>query len=601
MKQQVKQSLLALLLCCLSMQSFSMQNFSTQNQANESKPPNIVLILADDLGFSDLGAFGSEVSTPNIDLLAGRGVMFSNYHTAASCAPTRAMLMSGLSSHRAGLGNMPESLTPELQGTPEYAGHLQLGLPTVADQLKETGYRTYMTGKWHLGKTPETLPSARGFDRTFIMADTGADNWDQRPYLPIYDQSNWYADGKPTDLPDDFYSSKTLVDKAIEFIDADNRGGSEAPFFAYVAFQAVHIPVQAPKEFTDKYLKTYTSGWHQLRQQRYQGAVAAGVVPADLTMTEMNTTRDWDALSPEQQRYEAKSMAVYAGMIEAMDFHIGRLIAHLKATGQYDNTLFIFTSDNGAEPSDTLDESQSAISRYAFQRWIDDTGYSTEYETLGEIGSYNMIGPSFASAAVAPLSFYKFFNGEGGMRVPLIIAGPSVTEVSVINDAFTFVTDLVPTILSIANAEPIERAEGKSLIPILEGQASHVRGDSESIGFELGGNMAFFKGDYKIVRNRSPVGDNEWHLFNIKLDPTESVDLGFEQPARLNDMKSGYTQYAIDNGVLEMPEDYDQRKQVGINLMRQRLAANTPTLALSLGIFLLLLFVGFRYWRGRRG
>ena len=294
-------------------------------------------------------------------------------------------------------------------------------------------------------------------------------------------------------------------------------------------------------------------------------------------------------------------MAVYAGMIEAMDFHIGRLIDHLKATGQYDNTLFIFTSDNGAEPSDTLDDSQSAIARYAFRSWMEDTGYTTEYDTLGEISSYNMIGPSFASAAVAPLSFYKFFNGEGGMRVPLIIAGPSVTEVSVINNAFTFVTDLVPTILSAANAEPIKRAEGKSLVPILAGQALQVRNETESVGFELGGNMAFFKGDYKIVRNRGPVGDNKWHLFNIKVDPTESLDLGFEQPTRLTDMKAGYAQYAIDNGVLEMPEGYDQRKQIGINIMRERLAENRLVIALSLGMFLLLLFVGFRYWRGRSG
>ncbi|MFT7306148.1 MAG: arylsulfatase A-like enzyme [Candidatus Azotimanducaceae bacterium] len=588
MEQLTRRSCLTIVIWCLSMLI----------QASESTPPNIVLLLADDLGFSDLGAFGSEVSTPNIDLLAGRGVMFSNYHTAASCAPTRAMLMSGLSSHRAGLGNMPESLTPELQGIPEYTGHLQLGIPTVADRLKETGYRTYMTGKWHLGKTPETLPSARGFDRTFIMADTGADNWDQRPYLPIYDKSNWYADGKPTTLPDDFYSSKILVDKTIEFIDSDSNNSSESPFFAYVAFQAVHIPVQAPKEFTHKYLKTYTSGWHELRQKRYQGAIAAGVVAADLTMTEMNTTQAWDALTREQQRYEAKSMAVYAGMIEAMDFHIGRLIAHLKETGQYDNTLFIFTSDNGAEPSDPL--AGNPISRYSFRSWMEDTGYSTKYETLGEIGSYNTIGPSFASAAVAPLSFYKFFNGEGGMRVPLIIAGPSVTEVSVINDAFTFATDLVPTILSTANAQPIKQTEGKSLVPILRGQASYVRNETESVGFELGGNMAFFKGDYKIVRNRGPIGDDEWHLFNIKDDPTESLDLSFEQPTRLNDMKAGYAQYAIDNGVLEMPASYDQRKQVGINIVRQRLAENTPTLALSFGIFLFLIFLGVRYWRARR-
>ncbi|MFT7044342.1 MAG: arylsulfatase A-like enzyme [Candidatus Azotimanducaceae bacterium] len=570
---------------------------STQNMT----APNIVLLLADDLGFSDIGAFGSEVSTPNIDALAARGIMFSNYHSASSCAPTRAMLMTGISSHRAGLGNMPESLPSEAQGVAEYSGHLRRGIPTVADRLSEQGYRTYMTGKWHLGKEPDTLPSARGFDRTFILADTGADNWDQRPYLPIYDTANWYADGQPTTLPDDFYSSKTLIDKTIGFINE----GTDAPFFAYVAFQAVHIPVQAPKEFTNKYLDTYKAGWNELRRQRYQGAIDAGVIQAGLTLEEMNTTADWDALTEDEKRYEAKSMAVYAGMIEAMDFHIGRLIEHLKATGQFDNTVFVFTSDNGAEPSNPLDLDNNPLGGRLFRHWLQNTGYSTQYETLGEQGSYNVIGPSFASAAVSPLSFYKFFNGEGGMRVPLIIAGPAVSSRQAnlggpISKAFTFVTDLVPTMLSIAHAEPIALAEGKSLIPIISGAADHVRNELDTVGFELGGNMAFFQGDYKLIRNRAPVGDNEWHLYNIQQDPTESADLSAQLPERFATMKSGYEKYARDHGVLEMPEDYDQRKQVTVNAITRFLKLAAPFLVLCSAIFILLLILGIRHRRRRR-
>lgn len=566
--------------------------------------PNIILLLADDLGFSDIGAFGSEVSTPNIDALAARGLRFTNYHTAPSCAPTRAMLMTGISSHRAGLGNMPESLPTEAQGLAEYSGYLRTGIPTVADHLKEKGYRTYMVGKWHLGKEPDTLPSARGFDRTFILADTGADNWEQRPYLPIYDNANWYADGQPTTLPDDFYSSKTLVDKTISFINSDVDVDSRAPFFAYVAFQAVHIPVQAPKEFTAKYLDTYADGWSKLRQQRYQGAIDAGVIQPGLTLEEMNTTADWNALTDEEKRYAAKSMAVYAGMIEAMDFHIGRLIEHLKATGQYDNTLFVFTSDNGAEPSDPLDQDVSPVGGRYFRNWLQNAGYSTQYETLGEKGSYNVIGPSFASAAVSPLSFYKFFNGEGGMRVPLIIAGPSVSpgrdsNARAISGAFTFVTDLVPTMLGIANAEPIATAEGKSLLPIITGKTDRVRNDSDTLGFELGGNMAFFQGDYKLIRNRGPVGDNEWHLYNIQQDPTESTDLRAELPERFAAMKVGYDQYALEHGVLEMPEGYDQRQQLAINATWRALKVAAPSLVLGGAIFVLLLVLGIRSRRRR--
>ena len=569
--------------------------------------PNIVLLLADDLGFSDIGAFGSEVSTPNIDALAARGMIFSNYHTASSCAPTRAMLMTGISSHRAGLGNMPESLPPAAIGSPAYSGHLRRGIPTIADHLRARGYRTYMAGKWHLGKEQDTLPSARGFDRTFMLADTGADNWEQKPYLPLYEQANWYADGQPTTLPSDFYSSKTLIDKTIGFINtdsgsdssSDSSSNSAAPFFAYVAFQAVHIPVQAPKAFTDKYLETYTGGWSELRKQRYQGAIKAGVIQAGLTLDDMNTTADWDALTDAEKRYEAKSMAVYAGMIEAMDFHIGRLINHLKAIGEFDNTLFVFTSDNGAEPSDPFDTDIYPVGARYMQNWLARTGYSTDIETLGEKGSYNVIGPSFASAAVSPLSFYKFFNGEGGMRVPLVIAGPDVGPGGTISDAFTFVTDLVPTLLDIATARPMPGAEGKSLIPIITGQATRVRDDSETVGFELGGNMAFFQADYKLIRNRGPVGDDEWHLYNIQQDPTEHTDLREELPARFADMQAGYTQYALDHGVLVMPEGYDQRRQVEKNSTSRILTKLAPFAVIGAGIFVLLLALGIRYKRRR--
>lgn len=556
--------------------------------AKANQPPNIVLLLADDLGFTDIGSYGSEISTPNLDALAARGTRFTNYHTASSCAPTRAMLMSGLSSHQAGLGNMPESLAPEMGSSDAYVGYLRKEHSTIADQMSEAGYRTYMTGKWHLGSTPDTLPSARGFDLTYALADTGADNWEQRPYLPIYDQANWFENGERTTLPDDFYSSKTLVDKTIEFIESDQ----EKPFFAYVAFQAVHIPVQAPREYTEKYIDTYTKGWHKLRQRRYQGAIETGVVPAGLPMKEMHTTKDWDALTPEEQAYEAKAMAVYAGMIAAMDDHIGRLIAHLKETGRYDNTVFIFTSDNGAEPSDPLDKSQTFLSRKGFELWMDQVDYRTDMETLGEKGSYNTIGPSFASAAVAPLSLYKFFNGEGGMRVPLIIAPPeSVTTQK--SNAFTFVTDLVPTITEFGRAKPIEASEGKSLLPIISGEKTTVRRPDESVGFELGGNVAFFQGDYKLVLNRGPIGDDEWRLFNIQTDPGEQLDLRSELPERFENMKQLYSEFADHHGVLAVPEGYDQRRQIGINLLRGNAIAAAPYL-----IGLLLLIVIY-LWRRR--
>lgn len=576
--------------CCVGLLVLLTQvTAANAEQPKADQPHNIVLLLADDLGFSDIGSFGSEIATPNLDELSRRGVRFTNYHTASSCAPTRAMLMSGLSSHQAGLGNMPESLAPEMGSSRAYSGYLLPELKTIADQLRDKGYRNYMVGKWHLGATPETLPSARGFDRTYALADTGADNFEQRPYLPIYDQANWFEDGQRTTLPDDFYSSKTLVDKAIEYIDED----TEAPFFAYVAFQAVHIPVQAPKEYTDRYLDTYRDGWFELRKQRYEGAIKAGVVPAGLPLATMHTTDDWDSLSDEEKAYEAKSMAVYAGMIEAMDEHIGRLVDHLKATGRFENTVFIFTSDNGAEPSDTLAKSTPFVARNFFQYWLNSVDYATDLETLGEKGSYNMIGDSFASAAVSPLSLYKFFNSEGGMRVPLIVALPEQTSVS-LSPAFSFVTDLVPTILQLAGANNLPNAEGKSLLPLLSGEQDVVRGESEGVGFELGGNAAYFQGDYKLLLNRGPIGDDQWHLYNIVDDPTEQNDLKQIQSERFATMQAAYYNYAQEHGVLEVPDGYDQRRQVGVNMVRAIVGNAVPYLFVAL-----LVLIGLVVWRKR--
>ena len=378
--------------------------------------PNIVLILADDLGFTDTAPYGSEIQTPTIAALADQGVRFDNYHTAGSCAPSRAMLLTGVDSHLAGVPNIPEMLPAEQRRHPHYQGTLGRNVVTVATLLQDRGYHTYIAGKWHLGMTPDLLPINRGFERTVILADSGADNWEQKPYLPIYDKANWFADGKETELPADFYSSRFLIDKTIEFIDSNAEDGR--PFFAYVPFQAVHLPVQAPQEFIERYEGVYDEGWDRLRYERRRRAVEFGIIPAESGMVAMSTTDAWHPLTPAEKRYQAKRMAVYAAMVEAMDFHMGRLVDHLKAMGEYQNTIFIFTSDNGSEASAPANP-QSAFTRFGLRQ----QGYTTDYETLGLEGSFNSIGPSFASAAASPLAYYKFYAGEGGLRVPLIIAG----------------------------------------------------------------------------------------------------------------------------------------------------------------------------------
>ena len=550
-----------------------------------TQPPNIVLILADDLGYSDLGSYGSEIDTPNLDGIAAQGMRFANFHTAASCAPTRAMLLTGVDSHVAGVANIIEAI-PDYQATsPAYQGALDKNVATISERLRDQGYRTYMSGKWHLGQNPEQLPSKRGFDRAFSLGDTGADNWRQRTYLPIYENANWYEDGQPTELPEDFYSSKTLVDKTIEYIDSAIDQDATKPFFTYLAFQAVHIPVQAPAEFRDKYLQTYADGWSALREQRSRGLLDKGILQTSVPSYAAPTTVPWDSLDAQAQAFESKGMAVYAGMVDAMDHHIGRLVAHIESQGRLDNTVFIFLSDNGAEGSlATRQQGDSpAAPAFIMNAWMRASGFNTDIETLGEIDSYHDIGPSWASAAVGPLAWYKFFASEGGMRVPLVIGGkvngqPVIANIGAVSQSLTWITDIAPTILQLAGAvdRPVDMV-GKSLIPILQDEQTSVRLVDEIIGYELGGNKALFKGDYKLVYNRFRGQESEWQLFNISVDPGETQNLASAKPQLFVELKAAYAVWAEQNGVVEVRPDYDQGR-----VMLGKVFANRPILLVIL-------------------
>lgn len=561
----------------------------------QETPPNIVIIMADDVGFSDFGAYGSEVATPNIDALADRGAIFSNFHASPVCSPSRAMLMTGMSSHLAGVGNLPETLPPAHREAPAYLGRLADDVVTVASLLQQAGYRTSVTGKWHLGHEPSALPPSHGFDRSFVLDASGADNWEKRSYLPIYSDAPWFEDGAPTDLPEDFYSSKFIVDKAIEYLD---EGESEKPFLAYLAFQAVHIPVQAPREFTEKYEGVYADGWDALRKSRFERVMARGLLPESTVLGPMpEGLRDWTALTEDERAFFAKSMAVNAGMIDAMDFHIGRFIDHLKATGQYENTVFFVLSDNGPEPNDP-------VATPGFSQWLWWEGYRRDIGTLGEKGSYAFIGPEFASAAASPGSFFKLYAGEGGLRVPFIVAGTGIPAKGHVSQ-FSFITDIAPTILDLAGVSPVTEFEGRavkpmtgrSLLPLLIGASNQHYGAGDAVGLEAAGNAALFRGDYKLLRNMPPYGDGKWYLYNIATDPGETHDLSEERPDLFTEMRAEYDAYAERVGVLEMPEGYAQMKQLTLNLVEE----NKIAIILS-GVVALVLLGGFIWlcWLGAR-
>ena len=562
------------------------------------KRPNIVVLVADDWGYSDVGAFGSEIATPNIDTLAREGVRFSDFHVTASCSPTRSMLLTGVDNHRNGVGNMPETMPDEHLGKPGYSGVLNDNAITVASLLRDGGYHTYITGKWHLGKTPDTLPENRGFDRSFIQADSGSDNWEERPYAPLYDKAAWFENGQPAHLPKDYYSSTFIVDKALEYIAADRQGGK--PFFAYLGFQANHVPVQAPKDMIAKYRGRYDQGWTALREARRDRAVALGLIPPGVGMQTMASTADWNALDEHEKRYEARRMEVYAGMAETMDQQIGRFIAHLKATGEYDNTVFVFLSDNGSEPTDPY-------TIPAVRLWLE-MNYTRQLERLGSKGAFTSIGPSWASAAASPLGGYKFFAGEGGLRTPLIVAGVPGIQANQISRAFTHVTDIVPTLLEVAGVpahkgeyqgRAVEPLIGSSLVPVLQGSAERVHPEDQPIGYELSGSAALFKGDYKLVKSLKPVGNEQWHLYNIVTDPGEVIDLQQQMPERFQRMQVDYAEYARDNGVLPMPVGYDYMHQGQMYALKHvvipKLKAAAPPIVAMIG-----LLVGVWVWRRRR-
>ncbi len=530
--------------------------------ATAPQRPNIVVLVADDWGFTDLGAFGGEIDTPHLDALAKRGTRFSNFHVAASCSPTRSMLLTGVDNHRNGVGNLREAMPTEHLGKPGYQGSLAPTVVTVATRLQDVGYRTYVAGKWNVGSEPYNLPNRRGFDKSIVQGDTGSDNWEPaKQYLPHVPQVYWFEDGKTATMPAEFYSSEYFVDRTIGYIDADTR--KQQPFFAYVGFQANHVPVQAPKAYVDKYKGRYREGWTALRQQRLARAIALGLVPKGTAMTTMSTTSDWNALPEKERLHMERQMEVYAAMAEAMDHHVGRLVEHLKKTGQYDNTVFVFLSDNGPEGSD-YHEAQPWL-------WFH---YKQDTETLGAKGTYGITGPAWASASASPLYSYKFWSGEGGIRAPMFISGPGVGQGGGVQGALTHVTDIAPTLLALAHIEapgasyqgvPVEPLVGHSLLGLLQGNASAVRGPELPLGYELSGNAALFKGSLKLVRNMPPLGDGLWHLYDLSTDPGETQDLSAKLPQEFAAMQVDYAHYEKTNQVLPMPEGYTPQKQVFIN------------------------------------
>jgi arylsulfatase len=526
--------------------------------ADTPRRPNIVIILGDDLGVSDIGAFGSEIKTPNLDSLANAGVRFTNFYTHASCSPTRSMLLSGVDTHVNGIGNMDEWIAPNQRGVSGYEGYLNNRVTTLPQLLKDAGYHTYMVGKWHLGKNPDQIPAARGFERDFSLLDGGGSYWDMTNITAASPKSVFTEDGKYlTELPKDYYATKTYTDKLISFIDANRDDGK--PFFAYVAHQAPHDPYHLPKEWRKRHVGEYDKGWDALRQERLARQIEMGLVPAGTQLSErMWFLPDPLVLAPATRAILGKKMELYAGMVENMDFHIGRLIDHLKAIGEYDNTIFIVFGDNGAEGTDLFGMIAGAPGSrdnlYAAINWS-----QNHPNAWGDPGSWVGYGPMWAQVSMTPFSQYKGWLAEGGIRNALIVSGPNVQRPKgSINHGLMHVSDIMPTLLEVAGASyPRTKGDvelppliGKSWGPVLAGQAESPRGDSDYLAWEVFGNRAVRQGDWKLRWQYKPMGKGDWELFNLATDLSERNDLAAEQPERVKAMVALWDEYVKTNNVI---------------------------------------------------
>ncbi len=509
-------------------------------QAGSPAPqrPNILLIVADDLGYADIGCYGGDIATPNLDALAMRGLRFSRFHTAPYCAVTRAMLLSGNTNHTAGMGS--QDLVTGIEG---YEGHLSERIVPVPQLLKQAGYHTYIAGKWHLGTTPGDNAAQKGFERSFTLLEGAANHYSATGVLRDPPISPYTEDGKTATWPEGTYSTTLYTDKLMGYMDS-HRGDGQ-PFFAMATYTSPHWPLQVDEAFEKPYRGRYNAGYEALKKQRMQSLAAAGMILPNAIMPPSHPlVRPWDSLSTAERRISSRKMEIYAGMVANLDFHIGRLIDYLKTTGQYDNTLIIVMSDNGAAAEDFYYDDYFG----PFLR----SHFTDAYEQMGRPNSFIAYGRAWAEAGSAPFRYYKGFTTEGGTVAPMIIAGPQVAGAGTIVPAFASVMDIAPTLYalagisypSVAAGKAIAPLKGASLLPLLAGSTSAVHDSSYVFALEHRGRIVVRKGRWKLVSNDQPFDPQNFQLFDLKNDLAEQVDVKDKYPDVWAEMLQEWKRFA---------------------------------------------------------
>lgn len=513
--------------------------------------PNIVVIMVDDMGWSNIGPYGGMVETPFLDRLSRDGVRFNQFYNGARCCPTRATLMTGLHPHQVGVGHMILPVRPITDGDPEnprsqftltssdrssipaaYQGWLDLAIPTLPEMLKSAGYGTYMTGKWHLAnETQATWPLQRGFDRFYGHLAGTSD---------FFAPANLHAGNQPiTGQGERYYITDAISDQAIRFLSEHQDRNKDQPFFLYLAYNAPHFPLQCMPEEYEKYQGRFMAGWDALREQRLQKQKKMGLVPDNTILSPRpREVPAWDSLSKKKQKEMDAIMATYAGMIDRVDQNVGKLIHFLEETDELDNTVLFFLSDNGGEAE------SPPLGIF-------------EYEKLGKYGSGgNKYGKGWATLSNTPFREYKHFTHQGGVQTPLIVHWPSGIKDGQKNriiQQFGYLPDLVETCLDLADAgrpeiykgKQVPRSDGVSLLPLLRGETAPIH--ETPIFIEHEGNRIARDGKWKLVS----YFNQPWELFDMESDRSETKNLAESHPMIVKRLDAAYKQWADDIGVVD--------------------------------------------------
>lgn len=521
--------------------------------------PNFLVILLDDVGFSDIGCFGSEIRTPNIDRLANAGLRFRNFHVTPMCSPTRACLLTGRNAHKVGMGFLADFDS----GFPGYRGRVPASAAMAPEILREHGYSTLAIGKWHLTPGSEisavgpfrNWPLAKGFDRWYGFQGALADQW--HPDL--------WEDQHPVETPSKpgYHLSEDLCDRAIDFLVDQRVAMPESPFFMYLAFGAAHWPHQVPKNYIDRYRGRYDQGWDQLRTERLETQKRLGIVPAETQLAPSNPgVRAWDSLKPEVRTLCARYQEVFSAFLEHTDAQIGRVIAHLEETGQFENTCIVLLSDNGASPEGGPIGAVNTRKQFLYEPETLDEGLAA-MDALGSDQSFSHYPIGWAQAGNTPLKWFKTDTHGGGVRAPLIVHWPRKIAAPGIRAQFHHVTDILPTCLEIvgiqapaeSNGVPQIPVQGTSLLYAFDAPEAPTRKTAQY--FELLGDRGIWHGGWKAVthhRSGDDFAKDRWELYRLDDDFSECKDLAGSEPERLADMIALWNEEARANSVLPLDD-----------------------------------------------